>query len=316
MAELDDAAALDTRRLEQFVAVAQAGTLAAAAEQMFLTQQALSTALRQLEREVGVTLFDRTGRRLVLTAAGENLLEGALPLLAGARELARSVRRRAAGVPDAFTIGHSPALSSDEVFALVEPALRLHPAVSVTLVKTFPDRFTDQLLSGELDVVLRRGVETPPQLTSSIVTYHPLRLAMAADHRLADADTVSVSSLLDVPIVVWAPERHSFYTDFLVAHLRGGGLEPTLRICRVQGAPPATAVLVDDDAVAFVTDPVGTSHENRVIVKDFDDPPLTPVQALWLPHTVSEFRTSLLNSAPRRTPEGQPPAPPPSPAGA
>ncbi|SKX77055.1 LysR family transcriptional regulator [Mycobacteroides abscessus subsp. abscessus] len=89
-----------------------------------------------------------------------------------------------------------------------------------------------------------------------------------------------------------------------------------MRICRVQGAPPATAVLVDDDAVAFVTDPVGTSHENRVIVKDFDDPPLTPVQALWLPHTVSEFRTSLLNSAPRRTPEGQPPAPPPSPAGA
>ncbi|GAB38936.1 LysR family transcriptional regulator [Gordonia sputi] len=303
MSELGDAAALDTRRREQFVAVAQAGTLAAAAEQMFLTQQALSTALRQLEREVGVTLFDRSGRRLVLTAAGEDLLEGALPLLAGARELARSVRRRAAGVPDAFTIGHSPALSGDEVFALVEPALELHPDVSVTLIKTFPDRFTDQLLSGEIDLVMRRGVETPPQLTSSIVTYHPLRLAMAADHRLADADTISVRDLLDVPIVVWAPERQSFYTDFLVAHLRRGGVEPTLCVCRVQGAPPATAVLVDNSAVAFVTDPAGTSHESRVIVKDFDYPPLTPVQALWLPHTVSAFRSSLLNSAPGQTPE-------------
>ena len=301
MREAGDSPALDTRRLEQFVAVAQAGTLSAAAEQMFLTQQALSTAIRQLEREVGVPLFDRSGRRLVLTSAGDALLEGALPLLAGARELALAVQRRAAGTAEAFVIGHSPALSNDEAFSLVEPALRLHPEVSVTFAQTFPRHFRDGLLAGELDLVLRRGVEPPPQLTSSIVTYHPLRLAIPAHHRLADHDPIRVRDLANVPIIVWAPERRSFYTDFLVAHLRRGGVEPRLRVCRIQGAPPATAVLVDDDAVAFVTDPPGTTHGGRIVVRDFDSPPLTPVQALWLPHTVSEFRDAVLSSIPQHS---------------
>ena len=65
----------DFRRIEQFVAVAEAGTLAAAAEQLFLTQQALSTAIRKLEAELGVDLFDRSGRTLALTAAGQALVD-------------------------------------------------------------------------------------------------------------------------------------------------------------------------------------------------------------------------------------------------
>lgn len=294
----EDAHALDTRRLEQFVAVADAGTLAVAAERLFITQQALSTALRQLEREVGVALFDRSGRRLVLTAAGQELLAGARPLLTGSRELARAVRRRAAGTPPAFVVGHSPALADHEVFTLLETAIRRHPDASVTLTQVFPGRFVDELLSGNLDLVLRRGVDTPADLTSVVIAYQPLRVAFSSKHPLAQRDRIAVRDLRDVPVTVWAPERHSFYTDFLIAHFRRNGVEPHLRVSRVQGAPPATAALVDDDTCVLVTDPPGTCYGGRIVVRDFDDPPFSPVQALWLPHTVSALRADILSAAP------------------
>lgn len=285
----------DTRRLEQFVAVAETETLAAAAERLFITQQALSTAIRRLEREIGVTLFHRKHRRLTLTPAGEDLLEGARPLLAGARRLTESVRRSAHGSVPAFVVGHSPALSSAEVFSLIEPVLDDWPDTSVTVRQVFPDNLHDELISGSADLVLRRGVTTPDGLTSAIVAYQPMRLAVVADHPLAARDRIRIADdLATHPVIVWAPERRSFYTDFLVSHCRRAGIEPELRINRVQGTPPATAALVDREACVFVTDPRGPTLGGRVVVKDFETPPLSPVQALWLPHTVSRFRTAML----------------------
>lgn len=290
----------DIRRLEQFVAVAESATLADAAARVFVTQQALSTAIKRLERELGVTLFNREHRGLALTDAGAVLLHSARPILTGARHLARSVRDVSAASTPAFVIGHSPALSGAEVFAIIENAVAADPLTPVTARPVFPSDFSDDLVHGTVDLVLRRGVETPAELTSTVVTYTELRLAMAADHPLAVRDRIAMSDLLDCPLIVWAPERRSYYTDFLVAHCRRSGFEPRLRVNRIQGTPPTTAVLVDPDACAFVTAPLGPTHDGRVVVKEFVDPPLSPIQALWLPHSESAFRTTLLNSVPPR----------------
>ncbi|WP_243635344.1 helix-turn-helix domain-containing protein, partial [Tsukamurella pulmonis] len=67
----------DLRRLEQFVAAMEEPSLAAAAGRLHLSQQALSAALRQLERELGTPLFTRSGRRLAPTAAARALYDGA-----------------------------------------------------------------------------------------------------------------------------------------------------------------------------------------------------------------------------------------------
>lgn len=291
--------AADLRRLEQFVAVAETGGLADAAARTFVTPQALSVALRQLERDMGVSLFDRSHRRLALTDAGSDLLHRARPLLAGAQHLTRAVRNAAAPPPVPFVVGYSPALSGTQIFELLEPVVKRWGQQSVTFRQVFPDAVTDGLLSGELDVMLRRAVDNPDGLASTTLTYQPLRLAVAATHPLAHRETITAGRDLEGrPIIVWAPERYSFYTDFLVAYCRRAGVEPELRVSRVQGAPPTTAVLLDDAACAFVTDSAGPKHGGRVLVKDFDDPPLSPIQVLWTPHTVSEFRTDLLNSAP------------------
>lgn len=86
----------DLRRLRHFTAVAEAGGFTAAATTAHLSQQALSTSVRQLETELGVDLFVRTGRRAVLTPAGRALLAEARPLLTAARTVDQRVRAAAA----------------------------------------------------------------------------------------------------------------------------------------------------------------------------------------------------------------------------
>ncbi|GAB20784.1 putative LysR family transcriptional regulator [Gordonia effusa NBRC 100432] len=285
---------LDLRKLEQFVAAASAPSLAVAAEQNFITQQALSVGIRSLEREFGVALFDRSRRKLELTRAGRELYDHALPLLSGADHMVTAVRRVAQERPEEFRVGHSPALSGNEAYRLVEPVVRECGDVSVTLRQVYPSRLEPMLLDGDVDMVLRRGVATPESLASAIITYQPLRLAVNATHEWAGRAVVDIAELADRPIVVWAPEHRSFYTDYLVSHCRRAGFDPMLIISRVQGAPPTSAVIYHPQACAFVTDDAGPAMSGDVRVIDFSSPPLVPVQGLWLPHTVSKARSILL----------------------
>jgi DNA-binding transcriptional LysR family regulator len=285
---------LDLRRLRQFVAVAQASSLASAAATLFVSQQALSTAMRQLEIDLDVALFDRSGRRMRLTAAGDELYLGARPLLAGAEQLAERVCATAIGSAHAFVVGHSPAISGEEVFDLITRTLGDHPGASITARQMFPGDMRTQLFDGTIDLGVRRGVETPSDLAAAVIDYHRVRIAVAADHPLADRSEVSIADLAEFEIVVWSPPHHSYYTDFLVSSCRRAGFEPRLVVNPIQGTPPMTAV-IGSLRCAFVTDPAGPGLSGRVAVIDFDVPPLAPVQALWLPHTVSAIRDAILN---------------------
>lgn len=289
---------LDTRRLHQFVVAVESDTLSAAAARLFLTQQALSASIRQLERDVGVPLFDRRRRKLHLTDAGNALFSGAKSLLAGNHALLTQVRETAKGESKPFVVGHSPAISGDEVYRLITPAIDLMPHQPITARQVFPGQLRDLLFANEIDVALRRGVESSANLVSAVFAYHELRIAVVADHPLAHRNSVSVPDLIDTPIVVWAPERRSFYTDFFVSFCRRGGFEPTLIVNPVQGTPPATAVARFPEACAFVTDPPGDLHGGSVRVVSFDDPPLAPVQALWLPYTHSPVRDAIVRGRP------------------
>ena len=124
-------------------------------------------------------------------------------------------------------------------------------------------------------------------------------MALHSDHPLAARDhPLALADLAGSPIVVWSPPHASFYTDFLVAQCRRAGFEPDLLVNRVQGTPPATAVLAAPHAAAFVTGPVGRRYGGRVLVRALDDAPQVPVQALWLPNTTDPLRKRLLAAYP------------------
>src|SRR5689334_10358876 len=101
---------LDLRKLRYFVAVAEELHYGRAAERLHIAQPVLSRQIRALEEELKAELFRRDRRGTALTAAGEQLLDDARPLLAGSEALLRRVRSAAEG-SRTFTIGFMPGIT-------------------------------------------------------------------------------------------------------------------------------------------------------------------------------------------------------------
>lgn len=297
---------LDSRRLQQFLCVAEYSGFSRAAEQLHLSQQALSASVAKLESQLGVTLFDRTGRQVRLTPAGQTLRDGASVLLSAAQVLARQVRDAAAAQRRPFIVAHTPAITAEEVHGLLEPVRRGMPDVSVTAIQMFPKDLETAVLAGTVDLALRRGTTVPGTLAAAVIAYHPLCIAVTRDHRLAGHRAVAIRDLRDERIVVWAPPGTSFYTDFILSTCRRAGFEPTLVVNRIQGTTPATAALDYPDAVAFVTATPGPALGGAVRIVSIDEPPLAPVQAVWLPHTRSAIRDLLTTGDNPRTVTAKP----------
>lgn len=283
----------DLRRLSQFVAVAEAGGFTRAAGLLHVSQQALSSSVQQLEREVGTPLLVRAGRRITLTPAGQTLLDEGRPLLAAARTLTRHTRAAASDEPDEFVVGHSPAISGIEVYTLLHDAIAALPNTSFTVRQLFPDRLVAAVREGTVQLGLRRGVVPQDRLASAAVRYDAVRVAVRRDHPLTARTHVGIADLAEETIALWAPPGASYYSDFLVNACRRAGFEPRYQVSRVQGCPPEAAALTEN-AVAFVTAPPGPAIGGSVTVIDLDGPLLVPLQGLWQPHTSSAVREMIL----------------------
>ncbi|QIS03351.1 LysR family transcriptional regulator [Nocardia brasiliensis] len=286
---------LDLHRLHQFLAVAELSSFTSAAARLHITQQALSSSVRQLEKQLRVELFDRSNRQLVLTEAGRVLRDGARALLAASDALYRRTYEAGIGAQPTFVVGHTPAITADEVFDLLAPVRAGAPDVSVTVRQMYPDELARALHDGTIDVALRRGVESPPDLAAAVIAYHQVRVAVAGTHRLAERAAVTVRDLQEEQIVIWAPPGASYYTDFILSTCRRAGFEPRFAVNHIQGTPPVTAV-VGTEHVAVVTAPAGPALGGRVRVIELKDGPVAATQALWLPHTTSDVRDLLLGT--------------------
>lgn len=283
----------DLRRLQHFVAVAEVESFTKAAVHLHLSQQALSSSVRQLETELATPVFHREGRRISLTPAGRALLREARPLLAAARTVGEHVRAAAAGERE-WVVGHSPALSGAEVYALLEPAVDAFPETSFTLRQMYPDQLTAGIADGSVHLGLRRGVAPAGELAAAVIDYHRIRAAIPTTHRLATAAHLEIADLSGERLALWAPPGSSYFSDFLMGACRRAGFEPDYVVSRVQGAAMVAAPLTTG-AIALVTAEPGTAMGGRVTVLELDPPLLVPVQAIWQRHTVSEVRDVLIN---------------------
>lgn len=283
----------DLRRLRQFIAIGDLGSITAAAASLHISQQALSSSMQQLEKGLNATLFRREGRRLTLTPAGELLLAEGRALLAAARTVSERVQQAAGGDAEVFVIGHTPAVSATEAYTLLEPAITAFPEASFTFRQHYPDQLNDAVLDGTVQLGLRRGVLPTNELATAILGYDRVRLALPREHRLADRASVDIHELAGDRIALWAPPGTSYYSDFLMAACRRAGFEPDYVVSRVQGAATVAAPLTTG-AATFVTTAPGPAMGGRVVVIELEPPLLVGAQAMWQRHTTSAIRDVLL----------------------
>ncbi len=149
-------------QLRHLISLAQSGSFTKSAEALFLTQPALSRSIRSLEDELGQPLFDRSGRRSVLTPFGMEALRRARQLVFDADELAGSGRQMSEGRSGTVRIG----LGSGPGAMLMTPLLltmaKSHPAVHLDIARGHTDVLTRRLRERELDALVVDARSLPP----------------------------------------------------------------------------------------------------------------------------------------------------------
>ncbi|MEV3986404.1 LysR family transcriptional regulator [Nonomuraea sp. NPDC049758] len=194
---------MELRQLRHFVAVTTHGSFTAAARAELIVQSALSTSIRKLERELGADLFERTGRRPVLTPAGHAFLPAARALLADAAAAGEAVSAVAGLATGRVAIGTIQTLTSVDLPAELAAFHRLRPGIQISVRDAPVAGLLDALLARELDLAYLAldGAELPPGLAVFDSWEEELVLMTSPDHRLAGAERALLSELAEEPFV-------------------------------------------------------------------------------------------------------------------
>ncbi len=201
-------ALIDLRAWRQFVAVAEELHFGRAALRLHMTQPPVTQAIAQLEKALGVVLFDRTRRRVALTPAGEALLPDVRELLARAQALPARARAAAAGQVGRVRIAFVSTVGFERLPAWVREFRVLCPEVALELVEATGDVQLEAFARGEIDagLMLHSPGAAPPGLARLAVSEEPLVLALPERHALAQTPRLLMSEVLAEPLVIF-PRR-------------------------------------------------------------------------------------------------------------
>lgn len=177
---------MELRHLRAFVAVAEELHFGRAARRLYVAQPAVSQLVRGLEAELGVTLFERTSRRVSLTWAGRVLLDEARDLLAREALIGERMSRVRAGDSGEVGLGTIPALPPDLIPGLLTDLRDRLPAVSV-VARSLPPGLTAAaaLDRPEVDIALLRGEITEAGISTAEVARERVGVAVPAADPLA-----------------------------------------------------------------------------------------------------------------------------------
>lgn len=199
---------METRRLKYFVVLISERHFGRAANQLLISQSALTQQIQRLERDVGARLIDRSIVPFELTPAGTRLLRHARHVLEGMDEIEGLSAEARSGKVGRLRIGIVPSLLYSEVPAAIRAFRRRHPSVDVDIRLSPTDSLYDMLELAQLEVVFAYTRPAQGDLQSKVVYRDPYVVVLPSDHPLADAEAVDLRELSNEQILL-SPRRHS-----------------------------------------------------------------------------------------------------------
>jgi len=207
---------LEVRHLRLVVAIVEEGGLTRAGERLHLTQSALSHQLKQIEESLGVPLFTRAKKRLVLTDAGEELVERARRILADLAELESDLRERASGHRGKLRLATQCYTCYEWLPPLLKRFYRMHPNVDVEIVADATADALDALRAGRIDLAIASCLDDDSDVETYELFRDELLLLVAPSHRLASRAYVTDKDFTNEHLLLYSPASESeFYRTYL-----------------------------------------------------------------------------------------------------
>ena len=246
---------MELRQLIAFKEVAAHASFTAAATHLHLTQSAVSQQIKALEDECGVTLFDRSGRLVRLTNAGQVLLSHVERIVAQVENARVEMAEMAGGARGRCRLAALPSVAAYILPKALATFQRRYPAVEVQLMESVQAQLLEWVQQGIVDFSIVALPVHDPHLQSTPLLHDEFVLVVPKDHAFADRRIVRLAELVT--------ERFIFYPK------GAGGREQFIEACRQAGFEPQVAFESEDreTMLGLVAAGVGITFLPRIIAQ-------------------------------------------------
>jgi DNA-binding transcriptional LysR family regulator len=283
------------RRLQVFYTVAKQLSFTKAAEQLFMTQPAVTFQVKQLEEHFNTRLFERSHGRIALTPAGRLVLDYAERVLALTEEMDTRVADLTGNVAGPLMLGASTTIAEYILPKILGEFKAEHPEVRAHMTVANSETIVNRVADHTLDVGLIESPSYLPTLTSEVCCDDELVVICAPDHAIARRATVRAHDLAALPWV--RREPGSGTREFTDNYLRDCGVAPEdLDVIMELGSPEAMKAVVETGIAVAVVSRATIAKE--LALASLVAVPLAPrlIRTLSLVHPKERFRSRLLTT--------------------
>lgn len=215
---------MELRHIRYFEAVAAERNFTRAAERLGVAQPPLSRQIKELEAELGVTLFDRDSRPIRLTEAGRIFHEQATRILSSTEQLRRSMQRLSETGRRRFVVGFVASIVYGMMPKVIRDFRARSDGLEIQLLEMTTLEQVVALKDGRIDAGLGRIRIDDPAIKRQVLQEEPLIAAIGSADPLARANSIALSDLLTRKLLVYPSQPRPSYADQVLAILRDHGL--------------------------------------------------------------------------------------------
>ena len=198
---------MDLRQLRFFLEVARSESFTRAAEKLHIAQPALSIAIRKLEEELEIVLFNRRDRKISLTAEGEVLARHAREILQGVNDARQELADLRGLLTGEVRVGLTPMLSSFFFPQIISSFKRSHQALQISIYGDSASNIQRMIESGEIDMGVIAG-KVPEGLDSHHMVREEVVACVHRSHRFAGRSTLPIREMLEEPLIHFKEGYH------------------------------------------------------------------------------------------------------------
>lgn len=209
---------MDIQNLLAFIQVSDTGSFSRAAGKLFITQPAVSKRITALEQELNVQLFDRIGKKVQLTEAGQALLPSARRIITELEESRRIISNLSGRVSGSLRIGTSHHIGLHRLPPVLRAFTAEYPEVELDIHFMDSEEACQAVLRGDLELAIATLPSRPDKkLNMHIIWHDPLDFVVGNQHPLAQHTEITIADLLQYPAIL--PSQSTFTRSLLEQEL-------------------------------------------------------------------------------------------------
>lgn len=242
---------MELRHIRYFLAVAEYLNFSKAAQELHIAQPPLSRQIRQLEDDLGVALFVRNKRRVVLTKAGRVFLDEARKLVVQAGHATEAARHAQKGESGFVRVGIASGLGG-VVSRVVGNYCAHYPAVNVECKDVFSSSQSALLHKREIDVGFLRPPVDQVNLSCELLFEEEFTVVLSQKHPLARRKSVRLKEIADQPLIIFDRSFSSGLYDKILGLYSRQGLTPHFAVTHVEAHEEAGAIMVASGRAIYI----------------------------------------------------------------